>query len=220
MKTRKRADFFELNDDLWEMIVCRISAADYARLTRTCRRLGNLWADKKIRSRILERFTVHRFNVYQTNHTWKPPHDTQVIKSHVRVILHMCRINSTLHRERDLPAIIEENGTKHWYQYGKLHRDGDFPAITKTDGSQWWYENDKLHREGDLPAIILANGSQYWYKNNQRHRDDDLPAAIRADGSQEWWKNGQRHRDGDLPAYIRADEYQEWWKNGYRYYPK
>ena len=36
--------------------------------------------------------------------------------------------------------IIDEFGTKRWYQNGKLHRNNDQPAIIESNGKQWWYQ--------------------------------------------------------------------------------
>lgn len=44
---------------------------------------------------------------------------------------------SIVHRD-DGPAIIYNNGTKKWYQYGKLHRE-DGPAAEYYDGGKYWF---------------------------------------------------------------------------------
>ena len=72
------------------------------------------------------------------------------------------------------------------------HRDNDLPAIINQNGSQYWYKNDLLHRDNG-PAIILANGDQYWYQNGNYHRDNDLPAIIELNGHQLWYKNGKKY---------------------------
>jgi len=58
--------------------------------------------------------------------------------------------NDQLHRDNDLPAIINSDGTEKWYQNDQLHRDNDSPAIIYGSGSQSWYQNDKLHRRAIL----------------------------------------------------------------------
>jgi len=89
--------------------------------------------------------------------------------------------------------VIDEKGTKRWYQNGQLHRDNDKPAVIySNNGKKEWYQNGKLHRNNDLrvhsehvptpygdgdftsAAIIWSDGSQFWYKNGQLHRDNDL----------------------------------------------
>lgn len=82
---------------------------------------------------------------------------------------------------------------------GLLHRDGDLPAVINTDGSQHWFRNGRRHRDNDQPAAIYTsesfyNGSQYWYINGELHRDNNQPAVIYGDGSKEWYVDGKRVR--------------------------
>lgn len=70
-----------------------------------------------------------------------------------------------LHRDGDLPAIIERNGSKWYYKYGKLHRDNGLPAVEYSNGGKRWYVNDVLYRSSNLPPIILSNGTGYLYIN-------------------------------------------------------
>jgi len=37
--------------------------------------------------------------------------------------------------------IIDEFGTKRWYQNGELHRDYDKPALIYPCGTKYWYQN-------------------------------------------------------------------------------
>ncbi len=74
---------------------------------------------------------------------------------------------------------------------GQIHRDYDLPAIENPDGSKAWYRNGLMHRDGGLPAIEYPNGTKKWYRNGKRHRDGDLPAVELADGSKAWWVNGK-----------------------------
>ncbi len=39
---------------------------------------------------------------------------------------------------------------------GELHRDNDMPTIIDANGNQLWYQNGKRHRDNDMPAIIDA----------------------------------------------------------------
>ena len=77
---------------------------------------------------------------------------------------------------------------------GLTHRDDDLPAIIEPDGTQYWFQNGLKHRDGDQPAVIKQNGTKIWYQNGQRHRDGDEPAVIDADGSKEWYKNGKSYK--------------------------
>ncbi len=86
---------------------------------------------------------------------------------------------------------VNEWGDVYWLNAnGELHRDGDLPAIENPDGSKAWYRNGQRHRDGDLPAIEDADGSKLWCQNGLLSRDGDLPATEYADGSKEWWVNG------------------------------
>jgi len=66
--------------------------------------------------------------------------------------------------------IINENGTRYWYQNGLRHRE-DGPAIEYTNGERRWYLNGFLHRE-DGPAIEYTNGDRYWYLNDKSYSFD------------------------------------------------
>ena len=79
---------------------------------------------------------------------------------------------------------------KVWKQNGCYHRDNDLPATIDANGSQFWYKEGKLHRDNDLPAVIYSDGGKHWYKEGKRHRDNNLPAIIHY-GSQGWYKNGK-----------------------------
>jgi len=218
MKRRKRVreevveEYYEPNTlswevplDVWEIILYHAGTGAYARFTRTCRHFSLLWRENSRRIRMLDRFTVFEEDVYFRGLKVKQ----------------IYTVNGWPHRNYDLPAVINADGTQWWYKNGQIHREGDLHAIILANGTQEWWKNGQRHREGDLPAWIRADGSQQeWYKNNQRHREGDLPAWISANGSQAWYKNGQRHRDGDLPAVIWPDGHQEWWKNGKRYDPQ
>ena len=70
-----------------------------------------------------------------------------------------------------------------WFQNGKLHRDDDLPAIVNANGSNQWYQNGKLHRDNDLPAIVWENGSKEWFRHGRRYRKNDLPVIVNEDGS-------------------------------------
>ena len=63
--------------------------------------------------------------------------------------------------------VIDEDGTKRWYnEMGQLHRlDG--PALIYKDGAKIWLQNDKYHRD-DGPARLWRNGSEEWYIHGKR----------------------------------------------------
>jgi hypothetical protein len=80
-------------------------------------------------------------------------------------------------------------GSEIWYKDGVRHRDDDLPAIIQSNGTKKWYKNGKQHRDNDLPAVIEKNGTKRWYKDGKQHRDNG-PAIIFAKGVEHWFKNG------------------------------
>lgn len=105
-----------------------------------------------------------------------------------------------LHRGGDLPAVIQDDGVRSWYRFGRLHRIGG-PARTWADGSEMWYVDGKLHRDGDLPAAVYIGDSKRWYKNGEQHRDGGLPACVRIDGRVEFWIMGKIVRENSVVAW-------------------
>jgi len=243
MKTRKRAReeaeenakrnaiFLDLNDHLWEMIICRTNADTYAKLTRACRRFGEFWKNPQIQARILERFTVHHSNC-----EWDR-YGARFVLLHACVVPHMYCINGKLHREHDLPAIIEEHGTKRWYRYGTQHRDGDFPAVEYPEGGKEWWKHGIICRKTNASPLLISDEVLVWYlagrpegygmasylnvtfnvwwENNKLHRDNDLPAIEASNGTKAWYQKGFLHRDNDQHAVEYVGGRLEWWVDGH-----
>jgi hypothetical protein len=71
-----------------------------------------------------------------------------------------------------------------------LHREGDLPAVINVNYEGWW-KNGKRHREGDLPAVIDGHRQERreWWIEGNRHRDNERPAIVSGD-YKEWWVNG------------------------------
>jgi hypothetical protein len=115
----------------------------------------------------------------------------QVTKDGYENIQHY--LNTSLHRDGDLPAIEWAHGDKLWYILGKCHRDNDLPAIEYDNGDKYWYISGKIHRDNDLPAVEYADGNKLWYALGKCHRDNDLPAVVWANGTKEWYKNGVKY---------------------------
>lgn len=78
-----------------------------------------------------------------------------------------------LHNIDDPPAVIEANGSKHWYQNGLCHRDNDKPAVITSNNTQKWFKFDKLHRE-HLSAVIYPNGSKEFWINGKHIPQQEL----------------------------------------------
>lgn len=131
-------------------------------------------------------------------------------------------LSHQIHRENDLPAVINTNGDQMWYVNGKKHRLHDRPAIILEGQSGFgrykkntrkWYINDLCHRDDDLPAIIWGDGTQEWYKKGKLHRDNDLPARVRRSCSF-WYVNGIIHRDNGKPAVMQCNGINIWYVHG------
>lgn len=144
------------------------------------------------------------------------------------------------------PAIVYNNGSRFWCNFGKVHRTKGLPAIEWCDGSKEWVEHNlwhrlngparllktkdiggydvqwfyrgKLHNTEDFPAIVWGNGSKEWYRYGQRHRING-PAVIHSNGHKEWWMNGQLHR-GNGPAIENIDGKNYWFQYGKTIKPK
>lgn len=64
--------------------------------------------------------------------------------------------------------VIDQFGTKKWYNdKGQLHNENG-PAVMYSDGAQFWRVNGEAHRT-DGPAVINPDGSQHWYINNKKY---------------------------------------------------
>jgi hypothetical protein len=81
--------------------------------------------------------------------------------------------------------IINSEYSECWYKDDLLHRDGDLPAIIQNNKNSYWYQNGKLHRLKN-PACIepfgwststIKNPYRSWYKNALWHRLN-APAII------------------------------------------
>ena len=75
--------------------------------------------------------------------------------------------------------LIDEQGTRRWYQNGELHRT-DGPAIEWPNGNHWWYQNGKKHRT-DGPAIEYSNGDHWWFLEAVEHSFEEYVNKIYPD---------------------------------------
>jgi hypothetical protein len=63
--------------------------------------------------------------------------------------------------------IIDELGTKKWYNAKDQPHREDGPALIYTNGREDWCIDGKWHRE-DGPAIDDPKGESHWYINGKR----------------------------------------------------
>jgi hypothetical protein len=86
------------------------------------------------------------------------------------------------HRDHDLPARIDFDGTRYWYQHNIPSKRPRGAANTiYPDGSMEWYdENAELHRDGGLPAVIYPDlGYKGWYRHGRlTHEEPEGGAPV------------------------------------------
>eukprot|EP01117_Protostelium_nocturnum_P012134 TRINITY_DN4452_c0_g1_i17.p1 TRINITY_DN4452_c0_g1~~TRINITY_DN4452_c0_g1_i17.p1 ORF type:complete len:116 (+),score=25.07 TRINITY_DN4452_c0_g1_i17:74-421(+) len=68
-------------------------------------------------------------------------------------------------REKFIEIMIFQQS---FYKEGEVHRDNDLPAIIEANGTQYWFKKGKPHRDNNLPAIIRADGTREWWKEGKR----------------------------------------------------
>lgn len=120
--------------------------------------------------------------------------------------------NNKIHRDDDLPAIIQKDGSLQWWINGYPHRENN-PAEIRIDGTKYWYNHGQKHRIGG-PAVERSDGTKVWRQYNELHRLDG-PAYESLD-YKSWYKKGKQHRlDG--PAVEHVDGKKEWWIEGKEY---
>ena len=87
---------------------------------------------------------------------------------------------NVLHRDGDLPAVIYDDGSKHWYFYGTRHREGG-PAFDAPGGHREWWFHGKLHRI-DGPATEMGPVPVLWCVDGKKFPngdDDEYQQACR-----------------------------------------
>ena len=72
-----------------------------------------------------------------------------------------------LFEELKYRIVRDDKGVSYYNSFGQRHRDDDLPAVIDADGSQEWWVGGRLHRDNDLPAAIWADGRQEWYVNGE-----------------------------------------------------
>jgi len=82
-------------------------------------------------------------------------------------ILYAYTLNDVLHRNDDLPALIDkEFNLLSWFTNGLLDRENG-PAII-CESTKCWYKQGKIHRAGNLPACMVDKNNykaNYYFVN-------------------------------------------------------
>ena len=145
-------------------------------------------------------------------------------------------LDGRLHREHDLPAVVNSDGTRKWCRYGRPHRDLGRPAYQNSTLGQTWSRHGLDHRAGDRPALIrgyvrgwyrrglqhrdhdrpafISDDIKWWYQHGALHRDHGQPAITWPDGSRMWYRHGQYSRDHDLPTTVHRVGTRSWYRYG------
>lgn len=84
----------------------------------------------------------------------------------------------------------ESNGTVEYFKDDKLHRDNDLPAVINADGYKFWFEQGIINRLHG-PAVEGPEGDKAYYVNGKLHNDFG-PALIDKFGRKEWHLDGQK----------------------------
>ena len=83
------------------------------------------------------------------------------------------------------------------------------PIIDEYGTKRWYNEAGQLHNP-DGPAIIYANGAQHWYFNDKLHRTDG-PAIIGSDVYQEYWIHGTILTEDQFKEITQSEEHLNWY---------
>ncbi len=87
-------------------------------------------------------------------------------------------INEVCHRDYDMPARINDDGTNYWYFYGKLHRDYK-PAVIDKNNSKFWFQFNEYHRL-DGPAVEYNDTkTNYYYINDKIYEKEDYWEKVK-----------------------------------------
>lgn len=60
--------------------------------------------------------------------------------------------------------VTNEGGLRWIDTRGRLHREGDLPALIDNKGNVWYWREGQYHRDGSKPAVVLVSGYRAYYK--------------------------------------------------------
>jgi hypothetical protein len=153
----------------------------------------------------------------------KPHRIINVICEHQWLETDVSVEHAQLHRDNDLPALIQYNpsGTiklQNWFRRGEPWRpDPALPHGVNAESTMIWYDADKkLHRDDDNPAVVYSNGTMTWFQHGVPGRSDPTkPHMIDAKLTKKWLDADRLlHSHGDRPAVIFEDGTKRWYLHG------
>jgi len=106
--------------------------------------------------------------------------------------------------------IIDEFGTKEWYQNDQRHRI-DGPAVEHTDGTKQWFQNGRRHRTNG-PAVERVNGDRIWYFEGRLHRTAGPAVEYSNFGKvlvKDWYFEGKQYDFNDWLELVTTTEAQK-----------
>jgi len=89
-----------------------------------------------------------------------------------------------------------------WWLNEKLHRENDLPAVEQINGTKIWYING-LHHRVNGPAVESADGDKYWWLEGVRYSEEEYNQRINP--KQEIYKNQSIIIDGKKYKLIEAE---------------
>jgi hypothetical protein len=114
------------------------------------------------------------------------------------------------HRDGDLPAVINKNGTMIFYQHGKFHRDGDKPAAVEIFGQikelSWW-KDGQVHRDNG-PAVISSYS--YGEKSIEYAKNDERLKRIIKDVNGKYVTRIGNSADGQDASLEEVEDFNKW----------
>jgi hypothetical protein len=125
--------------------------------------------------------------------------------------------------------IINECGTKYWFDDNKLHRD-DGPAVIYSNGNvEFWFKGNRIYCKTNdhflstiplIPSYLefeeLSYGSEFYFDDDNKLHCDDGPALIYRKQNifhySKYFHHGKLHR-ANGPAFELLEKHKEWYLN-------
>ncbi|RTK95519.1 MAG: hypothetical protein EKK64_06770 [Neisseriaceae bacterium] len=134
-----------------------------------------------------------------------------------------------VHRDKDLPAVENFCGTKHWYLYGRRHRDNNKPAVVfsynklSSHQKEHFFIHGKkyiINQKDGFKEFLFIPSSKFSTTNQDEailHSINGMPSVVFDNGTKEWYFDGKLHREKDKPAIEYSNGDKEYWFHGARH---
>lgn len=114
------------------------------------------------------------------------------------------RVNDIdIYTRGEYSMLVYDNGREEYYKNGILHRDEDLPAIIEKRENYKVYLSD--HKRYKYFLRFGTNIECIWFKNGLMHRENDRPAMITFTGNCMWKYEGKLYKTKcfERSIYIR-----------------